>query len=386
MDERLTVGAPSDLDELKAFLPVHLRTYRRTPEEAERWAEALAPEDFRILRRGGRPIGGMNLIPMGQWFGGRALKMTGIGSVGIEPAERASGAGTTFMRTILEELHSSGMAISTLYPATQTVYRRCGYELAGNYIRYRLRTDDIDVRDRALGVELTGDRDAIKRLYDERARRTNGNLDRGTFMWDRILRADVHDAYVALGEDGPEGCIWSLRREGDGRDQMHAHIVTLTRGATRRILTFLADHRSFVADVVWTGAPADPFAFQLSEPRIEVHDSFPWMLRIVDVASALSERGYADAIDAELQLDVRDDVLPANDGRFVLQVSGGKAVVQPGGTGALRVDVRGLAALFTGYAASHELVVAGYAEGAEEDLLIADAIFGGPAPWLADFF
>jgi predicted acetyltransferase len=171
MSEKLTIAAPADVDELKAFLPVHLRTYRRSLEDAEAWADALPIEHFRILRRGGRPIGGMNLIPMGQWFGGRAVGMTGIGSVGIEPAERASGAGTAFMTMALEELHAGGVPLSTLYPATQTVYRRAGYELAGHFIRYRLSTDHIDVRDRTLDVEFTEDREALTRIYNERARR-----------------------------------------------------------------------------------------------------------------------------------------------------------------------------------------------------------------------
>lgn len=386
MNEQLTVAPPADLDELKAFLPVHLRTYRRSLEEATTWAEALPLEHFRILRRGGRPIGGMNLIPMGQWFGGRVVPMTGIGSVGIEPAERASGGGTAFMRMVLEELHATGVALSSLYPATQTIYRRCGYELAGHYLRYRLSTDAIDVRDRTLAAVPVEDRQTLKGLYDERARRTNGNLDRGEFMWERILRDGVHDAYLVVGEDGPEGYIWSVRREGSGRDRMHANIVALTRAGARRILTFIADHRSFVGEVEWTGAPAEPFAFQLSEPRVEVHEGFPWMTRIIDARAALTERGYADAVESELHLRITDDVLPANDGSFVLRVSGGKAEVQAGGRGSFAIDVRGLGPLFTGYASAHELVAAGYVDADERDVLIANAIFAGPAPWLADFF
>jgi predicted acetyltransferase len=385
MNEQLTIAAPADLDELKAFLPVHLRTYRRTLEDAESWADALPIEHFRILKRGGRPIGGMNLIPMGQWFGGRAVPMAGIGSVGIDPAERASGAGTAFMRGVLEELHANGVAISTLYPATQTIYRRCGYELAGSFIRYRLGTDHTDVRDRTLDVELTEDRDEIKRLYGERARITNGALDRGDFMWERVLRAGV-DAYLMVGAQGAEGYFYSTRREGDDRDRMHAHVVALTRAAARRILTFVADHRSFVEAVEWTGAPADPFGFQLSEPRLDVHDSFPWMTRIIDVRTALAERGYADALEAELHLRVRDDILPANDGSFVLHVSGGKADVRTGGTGAFTIDVRGLAPLYTGYASASELVASGYVDASEDAIHTANAIFAGPAPWLADFF
>ena len=119
---------------------------------------------------------------------------------------------------------------------------------------------------------------------------------------------------------------------------------------------------------------------------MDVAWSFPWMTRVVNVPGALATRGYADAVDAELHVRVHDDVLPANDGAFVLRVAGGKAEVERGGTGALRIDVRGLAPLYTGYASPDELVAAGYAEADERSLLTAAAIFGGPAPWLADFF
>ena len=114
--------------------------------------------------------------------------------------------------------------------------------------------------------------------------------------------------------------------------------------------------------------------------------SWPWMLRIIDVRRALGERGYAPTHESELHLRVRDDLLPANDGAFVLRVSGGKGEVESGGDGRLQIDVRGLAPLYSGYASAHELISTGYIEGAEADLGLADAVFAGPAPWMADFF
>jgi predicted acetyltransferase len=325
---------------------------------------------------------------MGQWFGGRPVRMTGISAVGIEPAERARGSGTEFMRAVLEELRASDVPLSTLYPATQTIYRRCGYELAGDFVHYRLDADHIDVRDRKLDVELTDDRDTIKAIYGAFAARTSGMLDRSDEWWNRVFEPWKRDVsiYVARGDTGPEGYILYWRDDGEPRDRMVAEVIALTASARRRILTFAADHRSFIGSFEWVGPPAEPTRFFLSEPRVAVHRSWPWMLRLVDVSAALTERGYAQAVDAELHLDVTDDVLPANSGRFVLRVCGGKAEVQSGGDGALRIDVRALAPLYTGYMSAHELLATGYVQGDEQSLLAADAIFGGPAPWLADFF
>jgi predicted acetyltransferase len=385
----ITVSPPADVDEFKAFVPIHRRTYLMSPEDGETWAGSVDLENFRIARRGDRMIGGMSLRPMGQWFGARSVGMCGISAVGIEPQERASGAGTTFMRTVLEELHVTGVPLSTLYPATQTIYRRCGYELAGDHIRYRIGADEVDVRDRDQRIEHTTDRDAIAELYAVRARRTAGVLDRSPSMWKRTFEPwkSEADAYLVHGADGPEGYIVYSRDRGEHvRTHMVADVCALTPAAARRILTFVVDHKSFIDDIAWLGPPADPFTFQLAEPRRKVTMSWPWMLRIVDVRSALSERGYPAAVDTELHLRVADDILPVNDGAFVLRVAGGKAEVTSGGDGRVRIDVRGLAALYTGYASAHELIATGYVEGNDADLSTADAIFAGPAPWLADFF
>ena len=385
----ITVAPPRDKAELEAYLPVHRRTYLMSAENAERWLERVPMEYFRIARRGDRPIGGAVVFPIGHWFGGRSVPAAGISAVGIEPAERASGAGTALMRAIVAELAEKGTPLSALYPATQTVYRRCGYELAGDNIRYRLGTDDIDVRDRSLDVELSEDRDVFAKLYTQRARNTAGVLDRTTDFWRRLWEPWEGDVqgYVVNGADGPEGYVlYSLRQGEPMRSHMYADTVALTPAAARRILTFVADHRSFTQSFNWNGPPGDPFTFHLAEPRRSVQLSWPWMLRIADVRAALSERGYPRGVDAELHLRVNDDLVANDEGAFVLSVSGGKGDVRAGGDGRVEIDVRGLAPLYSGYMSPHELLATGYISGAEDDLFTAAAIFAGPAPWLADFF
>jgi predicted acetyltransferase len=384
----ITVTTPADREELLAFVPVHRRTYLMSPSDGEEWANWVQPENTRIARRDGRAIGGMQLVPMGQWFGGRSVPMTGISAVGIEPAERASGAGTAFMGDVLRELNDKGVALSALYAATHKVYRSCGYEFAGDNLRYRIDTDHCDGRDRTLEIEHTTDRQAIKDLYTERSRRTSGPLERSEWFWERVFEPWKRetDAYLVNGANGPEGYIVYSRTTGDGRGHMNADVAVLTPAAARRIVSFIADHRSFIETFGWMGPPADPIAFQLAEPRRKVHVSFPWMLRIVDLKAALTERGYPVAVGAELHLRIADGLIASNSGDFVLRVDGGKAELQQGGEGRLRIDIRSLSPLYTGYASARELLSIGAIEGSEDDLALADMVFAGPAPWLADAF
>jgi predicted acetyltransferase len=388
----ITVHRAADRDEIKEFVPIHRRSYLMSPQDAEDWGEWVEVDNFRLAKRDGRAIGGMQLRPMGQWFGGRSVRMTGISAVGIEPSERASGAGTLFMQEVLRELHADGVPISSLYPATQLVYRRCGYELAGDFLSYRIGTDEIDVRDRTLEIEHTTDRDAITKTYDAFAARTAGLLDRDEHMWKRTFepwKSDA-DAYIVNGADGPEGYVVYSRSRPPAtplrETEMFGDVVALTSAATKRILSFVADHRSFIGWFAWNGAPGDRFAYALAEPRRKVTMSWPWMLRLVDMPKALVERGYNSAVEGELHLNVHDDLIDANNGAFVLRVSGGKAEVTPGGSGSFGIDIRGLAPLYTGYSSAHELLSTGYLDGTEADLLAADALFAGPSPWLQNFF
>ena len=386
----ISIGPPSGDDELLAFADQHRRTYNWSQEIFEEWLADRRERmhDLRIVRRGRTVAGGLTLIPMGQWFGGRSVPMVGIGGVGIDPQQRAGGLASALMRSVVEELHANGCALSALYPATQPVYKRVGYELAGSYVTYSIDTSKIDIRDRALEIAVREkpDRETLEPIYNQRARYANGNLDRSDKFWKRITdnrKGDVH-AYTV----GDEGYVVfkQISDKGWGYELVLRDVVALSRAAARRLWTFFADHRSFSPKIKWNGAPGDPLTYHLREQDWEVDKDWKWMLRIVDIERALTERGYPPGVDTELHLRVADDVLPANSGRIVLHVSGGKGEVSRGGRGTLRIDVRGLAPLYTGFLSAEQLKTTGHVDGSDDDLASATTTFAGPAPWLADFF
>lgn len=385
-------GPPTGDAELRALTEVLNRTYLRSEEEGAGWLKRVPTDELRVVRTDGRVAGGLLLYAFGQWFGGRRVPMRGVAAVGIDPEHRAKGLASELVVGVLEETHGDGYPLSALFPATQPVYRRAGYELAGHWLRYRLAADVIDLRDRDLDLRRleAPDPELLKGLYEARARTTNGNLDRTDDFWERIWAVpneDVH-LYVVGPDAAPEGYVaFTQNREAGWKYDLRCRdLVALTPAAGRRLLTFFADHRSFANDVVWNGAPADPMAFHLREQDWSIAQSWRWMLRVVDVRGALDARGYPSGLETAVHLQVADDVLPWNDGRFVLEVSGGAGRARKGGRGRVRIDVRGLAALYSGFASAEALRQAGLADGREDDLAAASAAFGGPAPWCADFF
>jgi predicted acetyltransferase len=359
----------------------------QTNEMAE-WRERLGTQHFRALHAEGKLAAGLGIIPTGQWFGGASVPMAGITAVGVAPEFRGAGMGLALMRRALFELRERGFALSALYPATLTFYRRAGYERAATRTIYAIAPGAIGIRDYELDLAAVApDHPDIRALYTERARRSAGHLDRDDFLWDHLLRhanANVH-AYLATRGGQPEGYV--LFRQTNRQEPLAVRdICALTPGAGRRLLTLLADHRTMVEKLLWSGAPNDGLTYLLPEHKHSVHWQLDLVVRVVDVAQALAARGYPPGLSGELHFEVHDELLPWNHGRFVLELADGRGQVRAGGAGRVRLHARALAPLYSGYLTPAELRGLGALEGADADLVFALLAFAGPRPWTPDMF
>jgi predicted acetyltransferase len=362
------------------------------PPDAQRWFTTAGVDNVRVAVRGGRIVGGLLLAPMGQWFGGKSVATAGVAGVAVAPEERGSGVAIELMRAALGELRAEGTPLSTLYPATRTLYRAAGYEIAGTRYSVSIRPGDIGVRDRTLPVRELGlaDADAVAAVYSEVARHADGWLDRGPYVWQRV-RAPRGDAARGFGVevDGKlEGYLYALEKPAPGmRFELRlTDLQATTARAARRLLGFATDHQTIGETVTWQGGPADLFVAQLPERGYTITLTEHWMIRIVSVEHALTTRGWLDGVRGSLDLEVRDALFADNAGGFVLEVADGRATVRRGGRGALRLDVRGLAALYSGFMTPWALRQAGWLEGDDAELVRAAALFAGSGSSMPDFF
>jgi predicted acetyltransferase len=368
------------------------QAFAMTPTESTTWVEKVGVPNLRVLRQQGMLAATAVPIPMGQWFGGRRVGMAGVGGVGVAPSARGGGTATRLMQRLLHELRGQGFPLSVLYPATQTLYRRVGYEQAGARYEIRLETHSLDFKERSLQVRPVkpADLPVIQELYLRHASSRQGYLDRGPYVWDRVFHPRSETAYGFLveGAQGVEGYVWIVRRRKVDLIQeiFLTDIVACTPAAARRLLNFLGDHRSLAREVVWTGGPADPLLMLLREQNYQVKLLFHWMVRVLDVPSALASRGYPAGVSGTLHLQVEDDLFPENRGNFTLEVSGGAGRVQRGGSGLMRLDVRALAPLYTGFLSPEALRSVGALAADEDSLRLASTLFSGTAPALPDMF
>ncbi|AKU93568.1 Acetyltransferase [Labilithrix luteola] len=370
-------------------------------EDYPEWFERAGHENLRVLKRGEHVVAGLMQIPMGQFFGGRSVPTLGIAGVGIAVEERGAGVAKALMLATLREARGKGIALSTLYPATVPLYQRVGYERAG--ARYRIEVDpkSLDVQrptDVAI-VEIPAAKSAaeipeeMRVLYTESARASDGYLDRGPYVWTRVvsprgqLPTKTFGVRVAGRLDGY--VVLSHKMEAPGSSVFVTDLAVRSGRAAQAILRLLGEYRSLATKVTWFGGAVDVFTSLLPECQhhIVLEDFF--MLRVVDAERALATRGYPRAVNTRLVIELDDRSLPENSGVYTLDVERGVAKISRGAAPDLpsvRLGERGLATLFTGHTPVETLAHIGALEGDDEARARLAALFAGPAPVTRDFF
>jgi len=383
-------GPPRGDDELETLGGILGWSFGFDPADARVWLDLGGTSNVRIARRGGRVIGGLLEIPMGQWFGGRSVPTLGVAGVGVAPEARGERVALSLMLDTLRSARRRGTLLSALYPATLTLYRAAGYELAGS--RYRITANLADLPTQRPDLDVSplepGDASAVEALYAKVASERPGYLDRGPYVWRRAResRKERYRGFAVRGPGGLEGYAYvSQRGSEDARELVVHDCVTATQAAAQRLTALFADHRSTIKSLLVRGGAVDPIVFVAPERVFSVTRAETWMLRVLDVVGALEARGYPP-VDTAVDFELTDRTLPENAGRYRLEVAGGRARVTPGGAGSVALDERALAALYTGFLGPLALARAGKLEGEPGALARLALLFAGPPPAMSDYF
>lgn len=408
-------GPPRNDSESDAFAHVLAHSFGRTDAEAAEWVAHHDRANLRILCRGDEVEGGLILIHMGQYFNGTPIPMVGIQGVGVAPSARGRGVASELMLHALREAREAGTPISSLYPANQTLYRRLGYEQAGHRFEVHVPLHRIGARAPMRGGDgLTvrearsegADRERIRALSARFASSYQGALDRTDAVWKRIeapsaSHGEPSRLFLIERSRTLEGFIFLTQSvppttTGPNRFNVHIHdMAAITPAAINRIWAFLAGYSTVGNDAIWFTGPMNPLLLALPEQTYKpmlLRDH--WMLRLLDLEAALEQRDWPRGIDAKLTLDVIDDALRANHGRWSLKVSEGRATVRKLDRGAkprgpsISCDIGALASLYAGFAPGQHLALAGRVKGDDESLALASSLFASTrgVPMLTDMF
>ncbi|HEX5288059.1 MAG TPA: GNAT family N-acetyltransferase, partial [Streptosporangiaceae bacterium] len=362
-------------------------------------------------------VGSARYLDLRQWWHGRPLPMAGVAGVKVAPHEQGRGLGRLLMTAVLEQTAERGYPLSALFPATASLYRSLGWELAGG--RYEVAVPTRSVRallkpDPAVGAGAggpvaaeagagrtgpggpapgpagsvfrpAGPADASE-VIDVLSRLHAAGTGCGPVTFDegQLALALAGDVYLYLAPDGVLGYRWDT-----ASDEVHVYWAAAGSAATTRAMwSIVSSHRTIVRGVRAVVSPDNPVTWLTAEPDVTLTRAEQWMLRLLDAPAAVAGRGFPPGASLSVPLAVTDSQLPGNSGHWQLEVSRGAAALtpaRPGSGAALRLGARGLAALYAGTPLA-TLRLAGLAAGGTPDADAAlDAAFTA-TPYMTDSF
>ena len=390
----IAIHAPQP-HEAEDVFAVCSEAFASRPERRESWLASKRMDEFLGGWVGDELVATTEVMPVGQYFGGRSVPMGAVASVAVRPDHRGRGIAPRLLGLAVERMHEQGLVVSTLHPATTRFYRDLGWEIGGEFGVRRVPTASLAAlppgEQECLRPGRSADLDGVRECYERVAPWINGAIDRRDTRWrvdQLMLDHPQRYLYVYHADDGIDGYVVYDQHQTSRQWGFGITVHELVAADARAAVTLwrhLASHVAQVDTVTVLAMPADVLTLLLPEQVVELVGANHWMTRVVDAAGAVAARGYPPGVRAEVHLQLVDRVAPWNDGRFVLRVEGGEGKLSPGGTGDVHLSINALASLYTGWATASVLAAAGLVHHASRrDLADLDAAFAGPRPYLFD--
>jgi predicted acetyltransferase len=339
--------------------------------------------------------------------GQQVLPAAGVTFVAVLPTHRRRGVLNSLMRRQLADVRDRGEPLAILWASESVIYPRYGYGRASWYLTFTLRRGEGTLArsapsDGGLRLRLAEPEAALPELakvYDAMLSIRPGFYGRNDAWWRSVIYdpAEERDRHggsplrCLLAEDasGPRG--YALYSGVDTwADFLPENVLkvrelmALDSAASAALFTDLLS-RDLTSEFRVQRRPVDdPLLYQLADPRRTrptLTDGL-WV-RIVDVPRALAGRRYSCPVDAVIE--VRDEILPSNAGRWRLRAGAdGTASCVPATEPAdLELDVTELGAAYLGGTKLGAVAGAGLVSerrpGAVRQL--SAAMSWDPAPW-----
>ncbi|WP_275408796.1 GNAT family N-acetyltransferase [Micromonospora qiuiae] len=367
-----------DFDEMNRFLNL-LFHHEVEPEAHEAERAIFEPERGLLVRDGADLVATTAAFTRELTVPGGGIPAAHVSMVGVAPTHRRRGLLTAMMRRQLRDIHDAGREpVAVLWASEGRIYPRFGYGLASQRALITAETAELRMPapttdEGRLRLDRPADRQPdLARVYDRARADRPGWSARDDRWWRYVLvdpesqRGGATERRVVLHE-GPDGIdgYGLFRTKSDWDVTGPKSTVTVDEVVTTSPVAYRAIWRMLLSmdltrQLSWGRAAEDePLLRLVDEPRrlgTRLVDAL-W-LRVVDVPAALAARRYAT--DVDVVIEVTDELLPENTGRWRLLGGPKSAVCTPAsGPADLACDVRCLGELFLGGAKLTALADAG---------------------------
>jgi predicted acetyltransferase len=392
---------PVEGDDFEQYFDVRSQSFGVSRTDHDSWVELIeaTPEVVSFgAYRGSRLLGALRVIPAGQFVQGRSVPMGGIAGVVVRPEARSIGVARTLLGEAITWMRDSGIAVSSLHPASTRAYRSAGWEIAGRAGWLRTPTRSFgSVRGDAAGalepLDPTGTPE-VRACYDAYAPSVPGAVDRSHPFWvlhERGGREDGAFLYGIRTEDVLTGYIAYTQTSDPNSwhyDLRIDDLVAHDRASAVALLRFVGGHSMQVREVQLPIGALPAISLLLDEQDASVHLENHWMHRIVDVPGAVAARGFPVGVAGRVTVLVTDPLTPGAGSAWRISVEEGVGSATPADDARVEVtlDIGALSALAIGGTTTGLLRNAGRLAGDDGAVACLGGLFQTPTPVITDDF
>jgi predicted acetyltransferase len=350
---------------------------------------------------------------------GGVVGAAGVSFVSVLPSHRRRGIMSAMLRDQLTDIAARGEPVAALFASESAIYGRYGYGCASGQLSLTIRRGEGALEPATAGGARTGHgpvrlraapptdlRTELARVYDAAVPHRPGMMARDGRWWRDVLadleffRRGMSPLKCLLAEDDSDPRGYALYRTKAGWDDdglpfgsLSVHeLIAVDGDAAAALWTDLLT-RDLIGEVVARHRPVDDQLLAMLADRRRARACLTdglW-IRLTDVPAALRQRRYSCA--ADVVIEVRDDLLPANAGRWRLRcpgpTDGGRASCER--TTAAADIVLPVAVLGAGYLGGTRLgalAAAGLVTEHKHGTLarLSAAMYSDPAPWCPSMF
>lgn len=336
----------------------------------------------------GELAGKLHIIPLEVFIQGVRYPMGGISSVATWPEFRRQGVAKNLLKQSLSDMKEKGEMVSLLHPFNVGFYRKYGWELAFYRKKYTLPIEKLKQEWKTEGyIRKNRDIKVLNGIYADYAKSYNGMLVRDELWWkERVLtnsHAQIRVAYDSQG-NAVAYIIYTVRE----------NVLTVVDMAYQNnnglylIYEFLSNHDSMAEKIKMTVPENDLLPLMLNDPGFRQELEPYFMARIVDVHPFLQMYPFV-RIDDTIVLEVTDDILPENDGCYVIKANQQETTVtkiKQKTDASVSCSVQQLASLLLGFVRVSDLWKQGFITGDASSIDLLEEMIPQQMPYFADFF
>ncbi len=328
---------------------------RREAEEALRWTLVREDADGKIGQH-------VNIVPLEIHFDQGTCSMGGISGVGSLPEYRYGGGVMELMRLSLQVMRERGCVFSELGPFSFEFYRKCGWEWGFRWHELKIPLRELAMfrPDKGTYVPLSDNlKEQARAVRNLHASRYNGaELVNNRLMSGRFPPKGLA-GYGVTGEDGLlSGYALYRIREGTihCRDFFYRDIT-----AKRQLLHFFHRHNSQAEFLLLTEPETDTTQHLMGNQYFEVKAQPGMMVRVVDVARALTAMSVDAGLAGSFAMQVSDEMAPWNRGNWLVTASQGHLTAEAAESMEpdLLISIQRLSQLVYGFLSGAEVTDAG---------------------------